>query len=122
MCLLLTSSMVDGMGPKVGSVSAPAGVPCSVFQASKSSADKLALADFSVLYTPQRRAVARFGGGACKIRVVASVNEEVLVGLGIGRTSPRLCRLVRACSGQTASGPLCLQFCLGGGNRLPCLF
>ena len=30
MCLLLTSSMVDGMGPKVGSVSAPAGAPRAV--------------------------------------------------------------------------------------------
>ena len=61
MCLLLTSSMVDGMGPKVGSVSvsAPAGVPCCAFQASKPSADKLDLADFAVLYTPQRRAVRR---------------------------------------------------------------
>ena len=68
MCLLLTSSMVDGMamGPKVGSVSAPAGVPCCAFQASKPSADKLDLADFAVLYTPQRRAVARSGGGACR--------------------------------------------------------
>ena len=35
MCLLLTSSMVDGMGPKVGSVSAPAGAPCCAFQASQ---------------------------------------------------------------------------------------
>ena len=66
MCLLLTSSMVDGMGPKVGSVSAPAGVPCCAFQASKPSADKLDLADFSVEYTPQCRAVARSGGGACR--------------------------------------------------------
>ena len=69
MCLLLTSSMVDGMGPKVGSVSlsAPAGgVPCCAFQASKPSADKLDLAYFSVVYTPQRRAVARSGGGACR--------------------------------------------------------
>ena len=68
MCLLLTSSMVDGIGPKVRSVSvsAPAGVPCCAFQASKPSADKLDLADFAVLYTPQRRAVARSGGGACR--------------------------------------------------------
>ena len=71
MCLLLTSSMVDGMGPwgrsaKVGSVSAPAGAPCCAFQASKPSADKLDLADFSVEYAPQRRAVARSGGGACR--------------------------------------------------------
>lgn len=66
MCSLLTSSMLVGMRPKVGSVSAPAGVPCCAFQASKPSADKLDLADFSVLYTPQRRAVARSGGGACR--------------------------------------------------------
>ena len=66
MCLLLTSSMVDGMVPKVGSVSAPAGVACCAFQATKPSADKLDLADFSVVYTPQRRAVARSGGGACR--------------------------------------------------------
>ena len=66
MCLLLTSSMVDGMGPKVGSVSAPAGAPYCAFQASKPSADKLDLADFSVEYAPQRRAVARSGGGACR--------------------------------------------------------
>ena len=32
----------------------------------KPSADKLDLADFSVEYAPQRRAVARSGGGACR--------------------------------------------------------
>ena len=63
MCSFLTSSMVDGMRPKVGSVSAPAGAPCCAFQASKPSADKLDLADFSVEYAPQRRAVARSAPG-----------------------------------------------------------
>ena len=71
MCLLLTSSMVDGMGPKregrVGlRTSRAPGAPCCAFQASKPSADKLDLADFSVEYAPQRRAVARSGGGACR--------------------------------------------------------
>lgn len=125
MLWFLTFSMVDGMMPYVGSVSTPA-LQFSACQTSKSVADKWSLAELLVEYTPRRRAVRRSGGGACKCALVGSA-RCMAGGVGggyvevAGRTSPRLCWLVRASSVQTASGPSHLQLCLGVGDRSPCV-
>ena len=123
MLWFLTFSMVDGMMPYVGSVSTPA-LQFSACQTSKSVADKWSLAELLVEYTPRRRAVRRSGGGACKCALVGSA-RCMAGGVGggyvevAGRTSPRLCWLVRASSVQTASGPSTSSFASASATARP---